>query len=193
MDIFYKQQIDHIPQTTTLYRNQLFQTSTININEQTCESTPTETLNDANKQADPIILHKHLSKNQTSDTQYVMQTTLSLISFQIMNPIFISLQYDPFLIRLKAPCHKKRTYHKKHRVKSFRFTGLQVIQQSNAYFYFQPSPQCRHIFREGRIRFRSHLSLRLTDAALCTCVYIRKGAYLGTLQPVLLSKYLKSN
>jgi len=193
MDIFYKQQIDHIPQTTILYRNQLFQTSTININEQTRESTPTETLNDANKQADPIILHKHLSKNQTSDIQYVMQTTLGLISFQIMNPTFISLQSDPFLIRLKAPCHKKRAYHKKHRVKSFRFTGLQVIQQSNAYFYFQPSPHCRHIFREGRIRFRSHLSLRLTDAALCTCVYIRKGAYLGTLQPVLLSKYLKSN
>ena len=107
MDIFYKQQIDHIPQTTILYRNQLFQTSTININEQTRESTPTETLNDANKQADPIILHKHLSKNQTSDIQYVMQTTLGLISFQIMNPTFISLQSDPFLIRLKAPCHKK--------------------------------------------------------------------------------------
>jgi len=193
MDIFYKHQVDHRPSIINFYHNQPSQTSPIRTNEQTSEALLTATSNDANQLLEPVVLYTHFSKNQRSDIQYVMKTTLGLISFQIINPTFISLQSDPFLIRLKAPCHKKRTYHKNHRVESFRFIGLQVLQQSNAYFYFRPSPQCRHIFREGRIRFQSHLSLRLTDAALCTCVYIRKGAYLGTLQPVLLSKYLKNN
>jgi len=192
MDIFYMHQIDQRPHITNLYHNQPFQTSPLSTNKQTSESLPTATSNDANKQLEPVILYTHFSMDQKSDIQYVLKTELSHISFQITNPFFISLQSDPFLLHLTAPCHKTHTNSRKHCQKSFRFKGLRVIQQPKAYFYFRPSPQCRHILREGRVRFRSHLLLRLTDAALCTRVYIRKGAYLGTLQPVLLSKYLKT-
>ena len=192
MDIFYTQYIDHIPQTTTLYYNQPFQTIPISTNEQTSKSMPTSTSNDANKQLEPVVLYTHLSMDQKSDIQYVMKTALSHISFQLTNPTFISLQSDPFLLHLIAPCHKTHTNSKRHYHKSFCFKGLRVLQQSNTYFYFRPSPQCTHILREGRIRFRSHLFLRLTDAALGTRVYIRKGAHLGSLQPVLLNKYLKN-
>jgi len=191
MDIFYKHQIDHRPSIVNVYRSQPSQTSLMGTNERASEALFIAISNDENQLLEPVVLYTHFSKDQGPDRQYVLKTTLGLISFRIMNPNFISLQADPFLIRLKAPCHKKRTYHKHHCVKSFRFTGLQVLQQSNAYFYFRPSPQCRHIFKEGRIRFQSHLLLHLTDAALCTRVYIRKGAPLGTLQPVLKGKYLK--
>jgi len=192
MDVFYAHQIDHVPHITSVYHNQSFQICPPRTNTQTSESLPTATSKDATKQLEPVVLYTHPSKDQKPEIQYVMKTTLSYISFLVTNPSFISVQSDPFLILLTAPCHKKRTNHRNHRVKSFRFTGLQVLQQSNAYFYFRPSPQCRHILREGRVRFRSHLFLRLTDAALCTRVYIRKGAHLGSLQPVLLSKYLKN-
>jgi len=192
MNIFYKHQIDHRPHSINLYHNQPFQTGPISTNEQTSESLPTATSNDANKQLEPVVLYTHFSMDQKSDIQYVMTTALSHISFQIINPTFISFQSDPFLLHLIAPCHKTHTNSKEHRQKSFCFKGLRVLQQSNAYFYFRPSQQCRHILREGRVQFQSHLLLRLTNEALCTRVYIRKGAYLGTLQPVLLSKYLKT-
>ena len=165
MDISYKHQTDQKSRITNLYHKQPFQTSSISTNEQTSESLPTAISNDANKQLEPIVLYTHINKDQIPKSQYVMKTALSHISFRITDPTFISLQSDPFLIRLTAPCYKKRTNHKNHRVKSFRFTGLQVLQQSNAYFYFQPSPQCRHILREGRVRFQTYLLLRLTDAA----------------------------
>ena len=191
MDISYKHQIDQRPYIINLYHNQPCQTSPISTNEQTSEPLPTATSNDANKHLEPIVLYTHINKDQSPKIKYVMKTALSYISFWITDPTFISLQSDPFLIRLTAPGYEKRTYSTNHRVE-FRFTGLQVLLQSNAYFYFRPTPQYRHILREGRVRFQSHLSLRLTDAALCTRVYIRKGAHLGSLQPVLLSKYLKT-
>jgi len=189
MYVVYKRQIDLRPHISNSYHNQSLQTSPISTHEQTSESLLTATSNDANKQLEPIVLYTHINKDQRPKIKYVMKTALSHISFWITNPNFISLQSDPLLIRLTAPCNKKRTNHKLHRVKSC-FSGLQVLQQSNAHFYFRPSPQCIHIFREGRLRFQSRLVLRLTDAALCTRVYIRKGAHLGSLQPVLLSKRL---
>jgi len=184
MDIFHKHQIDQRPHITNLYHNQPFQTSPISNNEQTSESLLTATSNDTHKQLEPVGLYTHLSMEPKSGIQYVMETALSHISFQITNPTFISLQFDPFLLHLTAPCHKTHTNSKKHRQKSFCFKGLRVPQQSNAYFYFRPSPQCTHILREGRVQFRSHLLLRITDAALGTRIYIRKGAHLGSLQPV---------
>jgi len=132
---------------------------------------PTATSNDANKQLEPIVLYTHINKDQRLNTKYVMKTTLSYISFWITDPTFISLQSDPLLLRLTAPCYKKRTNHKNHRVKSFFFSGLQILHQSKAHFYFRPSPQCIHIFREGRLWFQSRLVLHLTDDALCTRVY----------------------
>ena len=192
MDICYKHQIDQRPYIISSYQNQPCQTSLINTNEQTSEPLPTIISNDVNKHLEPIVLYTHINKDQNPKIKYVMKTTLSYISFWITDPTFISLQSDPFLIRLIAPGYEKRTYRTNNRVK-FRFKGLQVLLQSNAYFYFRPTPQYRHILREGRVRFQSHLSLRLTNAALCKRVYIRKGAHLGSLQPVLLSKYLYTN
>jgi len=190
MDIFYIHQIDHRPHITNLYHNQPFQPRPLRTNEQTSESLPTATSNDANKQLEPVVLYTHISKDQRSDIQYVMKTTLSHISFLITNPTSISLQSDPFLIHLTAPCHKKRTDSKAHRKKFLRFKGLEVLQLSNAYFYFRPSLQFRHIFIEGRIQFRIHITLRLTETAMCQQLRIRKGTHLGSLQPVLLSKHL---
>jgi len=190
MDILHKHQIDHRLQIINLYHNQPFQTCPLRTNEQTSESSTTATSNDENKQLEPVVLYTHFSKDQRSDIQYVMKTTLSHISFQITNPTTISLQSDPFLIRLTASCHKKRTDAKAHRKKFFRFKGLQVLQLSNAYFDFRPSLQLRHIFTEGRIHFRAHISLRLTETAMRQQVRIRKGIHLGSLKPVLLSKHL---
>jgi len=190
MDIFYTHHIDHKPQIINLYYNQPFQTCPLRTNEQTGESLQTATSNDTDKQLEPVVLYTHISKDQKTDIQYVMKTSLSHISFLVTNPTSISLQSDPFLILLTAYCHKQRTDAKAHRKKFFLFKGLQILQQSNSYFYFRPSPQLRHIFMEGRVQFRTHLPLRLTDTALCTQLYIRKGAHLGSLQPVLLSKHL---
>jgi len=190
MDLCYKHQIDQRRYIISSYQNQPCQTSPINTNEQTSEPQPTATPNDTNKQLEPIVLYTHFSKNQRSDIQYVIKTTLSHISFQITNPTSISLQSDPFLIHLTAPRHKKRTDAKAHRKKFFLFKGLQVLQLSNAYFYFQPSLQLRHIFTEGRINFRTRILLRLTETAMRQQVRIRKGTHLGSLKPVLLSKHL---
>ena len=142
-------QIYHIPHITILYHNQPFQTSPISTNEQTSESLPTATFNDANKQAEPIVLYKHLSKDQRSDIQYVMKTTLSYISFLITNPTAISVQLDPFTTILKKyrPKHAKQ-YRKAH----FILNGLQVLQKSNAYIYFRPSSDYKHIFLEGPVK-----------------------------------------
>jgi len=192
MDIFYIHHIDQRPHITNLYYNQPFQTCPLRTNEQTSESPPTATSNDANKQLEPVVLYTHLSKDHRSDIQYVMKTTLSHLSFLITNPTFITLQSDPFVIHLTAPCHKKRTNSKAHRRKFFRIKGLQVLQLSKAYFYFRPSLQFRHIFTERLIQFRTHISLRLTETAMCQQLRIRKGTYLGSLQPVLLSKNLKT-
>ena len=94
MEIFYKHEIDHRPRIINFYHNQPFQTSPIRINEQTSESLPTTTSNDANKQLEPIVLYTHFSKNQRSDIQYVMKTTLSQSPFRsqiqplsVYNPI----------------------------------------------------------------------------------------------------------
>jgi len=185
-------QIDHKPHITTLYHNQPFPTSPLRTTEQTSASLPTATPTDERKELEPVVLHTHISKNQTSNIQYVMKTTLSLISFHITNPTSISLQFDPFLIQLKAPCRKKRTDTKQHRKKYFLLKGLQILQQSKAYFYFRPSLKYRDIFIEGPVRFRTNIPLRLTKTARCQSVHIHKGTHLGSLQPVLLSKYLKA-
>jgi len=187
----------HCPQTLTCISNphhtQSSTTSPINTNKQTCESLPTKISNNANKQLEPIIFNTHINKDQRLKTKYVLKTSLSYISFWILDPTFISLQSDPFSIRLTAPSYKKRTYHKRHCVKSFRFTGLQILNQINTDLYFRPSPQCRHIFQEGRVQFTTHLHLRLTNEAKSTRVLIRKGANLGSLQPLLQCKYLNTD
>jgi len=190
MDIFYAHQIDHVPHITSVYHNQSFQICPPRTNTQTSKSLPTATSNDATKQFEPVVLYTHPSKDHKPEIQYVMKTTLSYISFLVTNPSFISVQSDPFLILLTASCHKKRTNSKAHRKKFFCFTGLQVLQLSNAYFYFRPSLQFRHIFIERRLKFRTQIILRLTEAAKRKQLYTRKGTHLGTLQPVLLSKRL---
>jgi len=182
--------IEHKQHITNLHHNQPFQTCPLRTNEQTSESLPAVTSNDANKQLEPVVLYTHSSKDHRSDIQYVMKTTLSHISFLITNPTSISLQSDPFLIHLKAHCHKKRTDVKAHRRKFFYFKGLQVLQLTKAYFYFRPSLRLRHILIEGQIKFRTNIRLRLTETAKRQQLYIRKGAHLGTLQPVLLCKHL---
>ena len=140
MDISCKHPIDQRPYIINLYHNQPCPTNPISTNEQTSEPLPTATSNDANKQLEPVVLYTYLNMDQKSDTQYVMKTALSHISFQITDPTFISLQSDPFLLHLIAPCHKTHTNSKRHNHKSFCFKGLRVLQQSNAYFYFRPSP-----------------------------------------------------
>ena len=189
MDIFYTQYIDHIPQTTTLYYNQPFQTIPISTNEQTSKSMPTSTSNDANKQLEPVVLYTHLSKDQRPDIQYVMKTTLSYISFLITNPISISVQLDPFTIILKT---YRRKYAKQYRKTHFILKGLQVLQKSIAYIYFRPSSDYKHIFLEGPVKCQHKIILRLTDTARGHPIHICKNTQVGTLQPVLLSKYLKT-
>ena len=190
MDICYKHQIDQRQYIISSYQNQPCPTSLINTTEQTSEPLTTATSIDTNKHLEPIVLYTHINKDQNPKIKYFMKTTLSYISFWITDPTFISIQSDPFLIRLTAPGYEKRTYQTNNRVR-FRFTELHVLQQSNAYFYFQPTPQYKNILKEGRVRFQSRLDLCLTDTALATRACIPKGAHLGSLQPVLLSKYLK--
>ena len=189
MDIFYKHQIDHIPHITILYRNQPFQTSLISTNEQTSESLPTATFNNANKQAELIVLHKHLSKDQSSNIQYVMKTTHGYISFLITNPNSISVQLDPFTIILKT---YRQRHAKQYRKKHFILNGLRVLQKSNAFIYFRPSSDYKHIFLEGPVKCQHNIILRLTGTARGQPIHIRKNTQVGTLQPVLLSKYLKT-
>jgi len=187
----------HCPQiltsTSNSHHTQSSNTNPINTNKQTCESLPTAISNNANKQLEPIIFNTHINKNQRLKTKYVLKTTLSYISFWILDPTLISLQSDPFSIRLTAPSFKKRTYNTRHCVKSFRFAGLQILHQINTDLHFQPSPQFRNIFQKGRVHFTTHLHLRLTDEAKGTRVYIRKNTHLGSLQPFLLCKYLGTN
>ena len=190
MDIFYKQQIDHKPYNINLYHNQPFQTSPISTNEQTSESLPTTTSNDANKRLEPVVLYTHLSKDQRSDIQYVMKTTLSHISFLIKNPTSISVQLDPFIIFLKT---YRRKDAKQYRKTHFILKGLQVLQKSKAYIYFRPSSDYKHIFLEGPVKCQHKIILRLTDTAKGQPIHISKNTQVGTLQPVLLSKYFKTN
>ena len=190
MDIFYTQYIDHIPQTTTLYYNQPFQTIPISTNEQTSKSMPTSTSNDANKQLEPVVLYTHLSKDQRPDIQYVMKTTLSYISFLIKNPTSTSVQLDPFTIFLKT---YRRKNAKQYRKAHFILEGLQVLQKSNAYIHFCPSSDYKHIFLEGPVKCQHKIILRLTDTAKGQPIHISKNTQVGTLQPVLLSKYLYTN
>jgi len=162
-------------------------------NEQKRESPIVTILSNDNKPLEPIIFETHVNEDQRLKTKYVLKTTLSHLTFWITKPKYISIQSDPFLIRLTAHSYKKRTDNKKHRKEAFCFKGLHILQQLNTYFYFQPSPQYKHIFKEGRPQFTTDLYLRLTDEAKLTRVYIRKGAHLGSLQPILLCKYLNIN
>jgi len=143
MDIYYAHHINHRPHSIDLYHNQPFQTSPISINEQTSESLPTSTANYANKRLEPIVLYTHLSKDQKNDTQYVMKTTFSYISFLIKNPTSISVQLDPFTIFLKTYRYKNaKQYRKTH----FILKGLQVLQKSKSYIYIFVLPQITNTF-----------------------------------------------
>jgi len=175
MDIFHKHQIDRRPHITNLYHNQPFQTCPKRTNKQMSEPMHITTSNDANKQLEPIVLYKHINEDQRPEIQYVMKTTLSHISFRITNPTAISIQPDPFPIILRTYRRKKRTDAKQHRKKFFILKGLQVLQQSQAYFYFQPSIHYRHIFIEGLVQFRTYIRLRFNETALCQQIHINKG------------------
>ena len=190
MDIYYAHQIDHRPHSIDLYHNQPFQTSPINTNQQTSEPLPTIISNDVNKHLEPVVLYTHLSKDQRSDIQYVMKTTLSYISFLIKNPTSTSVQLDPFTIFLKT---YRRKNAKQYRKTHFILEGLQVLQKSNAYIHFCPSSDYKHIFLEGPVKCQHKIILRLTDTAKGQPIHISKNTQVGTLQPVLLSKYLYTN
>ena len=192
MDLCYKHQIDQRRYIISSYQNQPCQTSLINTNEQTSEPQPTATSNDTNKHLEPIVLYTSIDQDQNPKIKYFMKTTLSYISFWISDPTFISLQSDPFLIHITAPGYEKRNYHTNNR-KRFHFTEIQVLKQSNAYFYFQPTPQYKNILKEGPVWFQNRLVLRLTDKTTGTRALIPKGAQLGSLQPVLLVKDLNTN
>jgi len=100
--------IEYMPHTINLYQNQSFQAWPLRTNTQTSESPATATSNDENKQLELVALYTHISKDQSSDIQYVMKTTLSHISFLITNPTSINVQLDPFTISLKTYRQKKR-------------------------------------------------------------------------------------
>ena len=140
MDIFYTHHIDHKPQIINLYYNQPFQTCPLRTNEQTGESLQTATSNDTDKQLEPVVLYTHISKDQKTDIQYVMKTSLSHISFLVTNPTSISLQSDPFLILLTAPCHKKRTDAKAHRKKILLLHRITSLTRIKCIFPFSAFP-----------------------------------------------------
>jgi len=189
MDICYMHHIEHMPHTINLYQNQSFQAWPIRTNTQTSESPATVTSNDENKQLELVALYTHISKNQSSDIQYVMKTTLSHISFLITNPTSINVQLDPFTISLKT--HRQKSA-KQYRKKHFILKGLQVLQHLNAYLYFRPSSNYRNTFLEGPVKCQHYIILRLTDTAMGQPIHLRKNTQVGTLQPVLLSKHLKT-
>jgi len=191
MNTSYPNQIEHIPLIKNLYYNQPFNTFQRRNNELRNKSSTTSPSNDTQNQLEPITLFIYNGKNQETDITYVMKTTLSYISFRVTNPNYINVTLDPFTIFLKTYRRKKRTGTKKLRQKYFVLKGLDNLHQSEAYFYFRPSSNYKHTFLEGPVQCQTNIILRLTDTARGQPVYIRKNTQVGTLQPVLLSKYLQ--
>jgi len=185
MNTSYPNQIEHIPLIKNLYYNQPFNTFQRGNNELRNKSSTTSPAKDTQNQLEPITLSIYNGKNQETDTTYVMKTTLSYISFRVTNPNYISVTLDPLTIFLKTYRRKKRTGTKKLRQKYFVLKGLEILHQSEAYFYFRPSSNYKNIFIEGPVQFRTNIYLRLTETAMCQPVYIRRNTQVGTLQPVL--------
>jgi len=185
-------QIDYKPHSTNPYLNQPSQTSPKTTKKQKRESSTVASFSNDNKLLEPIIFEAH--DDQRFKIKYELKTALSRFAFWIAKPTYISIQPDPFLIHIKAHSSKKRTDSKKHCVKSFHFKGLQVLQKRKTHLYFQPSLQCSHIFKKQILwHANSYMRLRLTETAMQTHVNIRRLTYLGTLQPILLCKYLHTD
>jgi len=171
----------------------IFNTSSTTTTEQECESPTVASSNSEHKLLEPIIFETHVNKDQRVKIKYEVKTSLSYFAFTITKPKYIIIQTDPFLIHLKAHSSKKRTDHYKTCVKSFHFKGLQVLQKRKTHLYFQPSSQCKNIFKKQIIRANTQMRLQLTETAMKTRVNIRRLAYLGTLQPILLCKHLHTD
>ena len=151
----------------------------------------TQQPNELYEQMEPITLSIYNSHSKGSCTKYVMETTLSHISFQIMKPTYIHVQLMPFTIFLKTNRLQKRTNSPRHYKKFIVLQGLNILKQSNTYFYFRPALNYRNILIEDTVNFCSNIRLRLTKTACCQSLRIPKGTHVGTLHPVLLTKYVK--
>jgi len=140
------------------------------------------------KQMEPIILYICNNHAKGSGTKYVMETATSHLSFQITRPTYIHVRPMPFTIFLKTPRLHTRTDSPGHYTKFIVFHGLDILKQSNAYFYFRPALIYRNIFIEGLVYFHHDIRLRLTTKACCQPLRIPKGTHVGTLHPVQLTK-----
>ena len=143
------------------------------------------------KQMEPITLSIYNSHPKGSGTKYVMETTTSNISFQITRPTYIHVQPMQFTIFLKTPRLHKRIDSPGNFKKYIVFHGLTILKQSKAYFYFRPALIYRNILIEGPVYFHNDIRLRLTTTACCQPLCIPKGTHVGTLQPMLLTKYVE--
>jgi len=147
--------------------------------------------NELHEQMERITLSIYNGQSKGSCIKYVMETMLSHISFQIRSPTFIHVQLMPFTIFLKTYRLQKRTNSPRHYRKFIVLQGLNILKQLNTYFYFRLALNCRNILIEGTVNFCSNTRLRLTKTACCQSLRIPKGTHVGTLHPVLLTKYVK--
>jgi len=182
MDISCKQQIDQRPYIIILNQKQSCQTSPINTNEQTSEPLPTATSNDANKQLEPIVLYTHINKDQKHKTKYVIKTALSYISFLVTNPSFISVQSDPFLILLTAPCHKKRTDAKAHRKKILLLHRITSLTRIKCIFPFSAFPTVPTHFHWTSIKISNsyHITINRSRQTQAVIHPKRRTSWLST-------------
>ena len=140
---------------------------------------------------EPITLSINNNHSKGSGTIYVMATTTSKISFQIMRPMHIQWQPMKFTITLKTPCPYTRPNSLGNYTKFIPIYGLHTLTRSNAYFYFRPAPDYQNILIEGPLHFHSVIKLRLTTTACYQPLLISKGTCVGTLHPVLLTHYVE--
>ena len=190
MDHVHQNQLQYTSHITSLYYNQTFPINPISSDAPLKISPENSSSNPTNKQLEPITLHSFNRIDQPLTTQYVMTTTVSHLSFTVTSPTYITIQPNPFLILLRFNRRLTRTEVKIKLTKYFILKGLRIQQQANAYFYFLPSSNYKHIFLEEFIRVQKEIRLKLIKTPLEQYLYIPNGALIGTLQPVLLSKHL---
>jgi len=138
---------------------------------------------------EPIICSIYNGHSKGFSNEYVLETTISNLSFMIMRPNHFQVQLRPFNISLTTLRLYKTSDSPRHYAKHLTFYGLFISSQSNAYFYFRPAQNYRNILIEGTVNFHSIIRLRLTRTACCQPLRIPKGTHVGTLHPVLLTKY----
>jgi len=92
---------------------------------------------------------------------------------------------------LKHPCLHEITGFPGNYNKYIEIHGLNILKQSKAYFYFRPAPNYRNILIAGTTHFHTVIRLRLTTTACCQPLRIPKGTHLGTLHPMLQTKYVE--